>query len=96
MGGVFVAHDATPAQEVQFTALQYVTKKLFIAQVVLIQCVKVVKFSIRCTASSDFFCDIGLFTLNLYYIEGYTQRAKSALNPYPHKKVISQPSEIIC
>ena len=55
MGGVFVVHDATPAQEVQFTALQYVAQKLFIAQVTLIQCVKVVKFSIRCTASSDFF-----------------------------------------
>lgn len=50
-----MVHDATPAQEVQFTALQYVTKKLFIAQVVLIQCVKVVNFSIRCTANSDFF-----------------------------------------
>ena len=50
-----MVHDATPAQEVQFTALQYVTKKLFIAQITLIQCVKVVKFSIRCTASSDFF-----------------------------------------
>ena len=42
-----------------------------------------------------FFCDIGLFTLNLYYIEGYTQRAKSALNPYPHKKVVSQVYVII-
>ena len=60
MGGVFVVHDATPAQEVQFTALQYVTKKLFIAQVTLIQCVKVVKFSIRCTASGDFFAELNL------------------------------------
>ena len=85
-----MVHDATPAQEVQFTALQYVAKKLFIAQVVLIQCAKVVKFSIQCTASSDFFCDIGLFTLNLYYIEDYTQRAKSALNSLSHKKVVSQ------
>ena len=33
MGGVFVVHDATTAQEVQFTALQYVAQKLFIAQV---------------------------------------------------------------
>ena len=33
MGGVFVAHDATTAQEVQFTALRYVAKKLFITQV---------------------------------------------------------------
>ena len=81
-----MAHDTTPAQEVQFTALQYVAKKLFIAQVVLIQCVKVVKFSIRCTASSDFFCDIGLFTLNLYYIEGYTQREKLWVKRFFHKK----------
>ena len=44
MGGVFVAHDATTAQEVQFTALQYVAQKLFIAQVVLIRSVKIVKF----------------------------------------------------
>ena len=91
-----MADTQTPAQEVQFTALQYVTKKFFIAQVVLIQCVKVVKFSIQCTASGDFFCDIGLFTLNLYYIEGYTQRAKSALNPFLHKKVVSQACATIC
>ena len=50
-----MVHDATPAQEVQFTALQYVAQKLFIAQIALIQCVKVVKFSILCTASGDFF-----------------------------------------
>ena len=55
-----MTHDATTAQEVQFTALQYVTKKLFIAQVVLIQCVKVVKFSIQCTESGDFFAELNL------------------------------------
>lgn len=48
MGGVFVAHDATTAQEVQFTALRYVAKKLFIAQVTQFQCVKVILFLIRC------------------------------------------------
>ena len=30
MGGGFVAHDATIAQEVQFTALLYVSEKIFI------------------------------------------------------------------
>ena len=44
MGGVFVAHDATTAQEVQFTALRYVAKKLFIAQSIQFQCTKLVKF----------------------------------------------------
>ena len=50
-----MVHDATPAQEVQFTALQYVTKKLFIAQVAQFQCVKVILFLIRCITRSDFF-----------------------------------------
>ena len=49
-----MADTQTTASEVQFLLLKYVAKKLFIAQITLIQCVKVVKFSIRCTASSDF------------------------------------------
>ena len=60
MGGVFVAHDATTAQEVQFTALRYVAKKLFIAQVTQFQCVKVILFVIRCITKSDFFKELNL------------------------------------
>ena len=55
-----MADTQTTAQEMQFTALRYVTKKLFIAQVTQFQCVKVVNFSIRCTASSDFFAELNL------------------------------------
>ena len=71
-GGVFVAHDATTAQEVQFTALRYVAKKLFIAQVTQFQCVKVILFLIRCITKVIFI----LIILNLYYIEDYTQKGK--------------------
>ena len=60
MGGVFVAHDATTAQEVQFTALRYVAKKLFIAQVTQFQYVKVILFLIRCITKSDFFKELNL------------------------------------
>ena len=59
-GGVFVAHDATTAQEVQFTALRYVAKKLFIAQVTQFQCVKVILFLIRCITKSAFFKELNL------------------------------------
>ena len=55
MGGVFVAHDATTAQEVQFTALRYVAKKLFMAQVTQFQCVKVILFLIRCIQKVIFY-----------------------------------------
>ena len=60
MGGVFVAHDATTAQEVQFTALRYVAKKLFITQVTQFQYVKVILFLIRCITKSDFFKELNL------------------------------------
>ena len=67
-----MAHDATTAQEAQFTALRYVAKKLFIAQVTQFQCVKVILFLIRCITKSDFF----LIILNLYYIEDYPDRIR--------------------
>ena len=54
MGGVSVAHDATTAQEVQFTALRYVAKKLFITQSIQFQCVKVILFVIHRITKSDF------------------------------------------
>ena len=43
----------------------------------------------------EFFCNIGLFALNLDYIADYTQQAKSALNSLSHKKVVSQVDIII-
>ena len=49
-----MADTQTTAQEVQFTALRYVAKKLFIAQVTQFQCVKVILFLIRCITKSDF------------------------------------------
>ena len=58
-----MAHDATTAQEVQFTALRYVAKKLFITQVTQFQCVKVILFLIRCITKSDFFKELNLCQL---------------------------------
>ena len=58
--GVFVAHDATTAQEVQFTALRYIAKKLFISQATQFQCVMVILFLIRCITKSDFFTELYL------------------------------------
>ena len=55
-----MADTQTTASEVQFLLLKYVAKKLFIAQVTLIQCVKLVNFSIRCTESGDFFAELNL------------------------------------
>lgn len=47
MGGVFEAHDATTASEVQFALPKYVAPKLFIVQVALIQAAKIIKFLIQ-------------------------------------------------
>ena len=55
-----MADTQTTASEVQFTALRYVAKKLFIAQVTQFQCVKVILFLIRCITKSDFFKELNL------------------------------------
>ena len=59
-----MAHDATTAQEVQFTALRYVAQKLFIALVTQFQCVKVILFLIRCITKSDFYLNYTKFILH--------------------------------
>ena len=83
MGGVFVVHDATTAQEVQFTALRYVAKKLFITQSIQFQCTKLVQIQKQSGKNSNYFqifrpANILLIViiLNLDYIKGYTQRVK--------------------
>ena len=55
-----MADTQTTASEVQFLLLKYVAQKLFIAQITLIQCVKVILFLIRCTESGDFFAKLNL------------------------------------
>ena len=78
-----MADDATTAQEVQFTALRYVAKKLFIAQVTQFQYTKLVKIQKQSGKNSNYFqifrpANILLIViiLNLYYIEDYTQKGK--------------------
>ena len=78
-----MAHDATTAQEVQFTALRYVAKKLFITQVTQFQCTKLVKIQKQSGKNSNYFqifrpANILLIViiLNLDYIEDYTQKGK--------------------
>ena len=78
-----MADTQTTAQEEQFTALRYVAKKLFIAQVTQFQCTKLVKIQKQSGKNSNYFqifrpANILLIViiLNLDYIKGYTQRAK--------------------
>jgi hypothetical protein len=83
MGGVFFERDTTATQEVQFTALRYVAKKLFITQSIHFQYTKLVKIQKQSGKNSNYFqifrpANILLIViiLNLDYIKGYTQRAK--------------------
>ena len=88
-----MADDATNAQEVQFTALRYVAKKLFIAQSIQFQYTKLIKIQKQSGKNSNYFqifrpANILLIViiLNLDYIKGYTQRVESTLKPFLHKK----------
>ena len=54
---------------------------------------KIVKFQLAKIAKNRHkiskitnFCEVGLIVLNLDYIKDYTQRAKSTLKPFLHKK----------
>ena len=50
-----MTHIETTASNLRFTALQYVIKKLFIAQVALFQCVKIRINSIQINTNGIFF-----------------------------------------
>ena len=50
-----MADTQTTAQEVQFTALRYVAKKLFIAQSIQFQCTKLVKIQKQSGKNSNYF-----------------------------------------
>ena len=70
-------------------------KDYSLPKIVKFQLAKIVKNRHKISEIANFL-GIGLIVLNLDYIKDYTQRAKSTLKPVSHKRVVSQPSDIIC